>query len=242
MTRSILAFWALMFVPAMVSAQVVVIEKKNDSKKEEASIDLSMDATAETSASITAGAAAKPTGEPSNKKNAGDQVPTDQETGEGDPSAVPQVVDTPQTYHGKLARGHALYLSGDYEGALSAYEEAKTKTPGDPLGYYFIGCALAKLDRYDDAIISMRTIANVGGGKNPSLEAKGLFMIAVIEEMRAKLDSAKEAWNVYKGYAQTHTDAVTFIPTAEARLSAFEKKRALDEQYVAVRERIDASK
>ncbi len=156
-------------------------------------------------------------------------------------ATAPQVVDTPETVHGKLARGHRLYLGSDFAGALSAYEQAKEMEPGNAAIYYFIGCAQIKLDRFDDARVTLKTVSTLAGAKDESLSAKAMFLVAVLEENRRRFDTAKEDWGAYKGYAQTHQQAVTFIATAEARLEAIERKRKLDEEYAVVRERIASS-
>jgi tetratricopeptide (TPR) repeat protein len=168
------------------------------------------------------------------------------QTGQSEPAgtevSAPQIKKTGQTYHGRLAAGHQLYQKGDYSSALSEYEAAKQMSPGDPIAYYFIGCTQARLARYDDAIVTLKTTSTLAGDKNPSLHAKALFFSAVVEEMRWRLDEAEAAWNAYRGFAQTHDSAKTFPNTPEARLAAIEKMRKLDKEYSAVRERLESSK
>ncbi len=149
----------------------------------------------------------------------------------------PQVVNTPMTFAQRLAHGHGLYLGKNYTGALSTYEQAKELEPGNALVYYFIACAQAKLGRHVDARVTLKTVVTVAG-KDESLAAKAMFLTAVIEDDGRRFDIAKEDWTAYKGYAQTHQDAVTFASSADARLEAFEKKRELYEKYAVVRERI----
>ena len=157
---------------------------------------------------------------------------------QGEPISTQQIVDTQLPFHGKLARGHDLYKTGNYEGALSAYEQAKSDQPNDPIAYYFIGCALAKLGRFDNAIIALKTMATMAGTRERALHAKALFMVAVVEELQGKRENAKEAWQAYKSYAVTAGDITTFPATAESRLQAFEKVEKLDQEYKIVRERI----
>jgi tetratricopeptide (TPR) repeat protein len=153
-----------------------------------------------------------------------------------------QVIDSGATFHGELARGHELYKSQDFEGAYQAYEAAKDKAPGSPIAYYFLGCTQVRLARYDDASVTLRAVTTMAGDKNQSLHAKALFMIAIVEEMRVKLDSAKEAWNAYKAYVEPRKDAISYIGTAVARIDAIDKKLALDEKYKVVQDRLAASK
>lgn len=138
----------------------------------------------------------------------------------------------------KLASGHALYLQGDFPGALAAYEEAKELAPGSAHVYYFIGCAQARLNRYDDALVTWRTATTIAGAKDENTAGKALFQIAVTEEQRSRFDAAKDAWTAYQGFAQTHAKALTFVSSAKARLEALDKRAKLNEEYAPVREKI----
>jgi hypothetical protein len=169
-------------------------------------------------------------------------VPAEQAAPTGQQATAPQVKGTPLTYQGKLVNGHDMYMKGDFQGALTAYEVAKQMSPGEPITYYYIGFTQAKMARYDDAVVTLRTTCTLAGEKDPSLHAKALFAIGVVEEMRWNLDAAKEAWIAYQGFKQTHESAQMFLSTAEARLVAIEKMQKLDEQYQVVRERIEGSK
>jgi tetratricopeptide (TPR) repeat protein len=144
------------------------------------------------------------------------------------------------SFDGVLAEGHALYLAGDYEGALAKYQEAKEQESGNALAYYFVGCAFSALDKTEDAISALNTSATIAGEKDQSLHAKALFMVAVLRERSADWDAAKEAWTKYQGFAQTHSDATTFVPIAQERLDAIEKRVKLDADYQVVRDRIKA--
>ena len=153
-----------------------------------------------------------------------------------------QLVETGATFHGELAKGHELYKNKDFEGAYTAYEAAKDKQPGSPLAYYFLGCTQIQLARYDDASVTLRAVTTMAGTKNPSIHAKALFLIAMVEEMKGQLVAAKDAWTIYKSFIEANKDAIGYPGTADARIQAIDKKRALDEKYKVVQERIAASK
>jgi tetratricopeptide (TPR) repeat protein len=161
-------------------------------------------------------------------------------TAEGAPEVevVPELEPEQTNFHGQLAKGHALYVSGDYTGALTAYDAAKTMAPGEAVVNLFVGYTQAKLGRYDDAILALRTITTMSGSQDASLHAKALFVIAWVEEMRGGIEAIEGAWTGYEGYAQIHNDALTFVTTAQARIAALERMRKLDEKYRIVRERI----
>jgi len=152
-------------------------------------------------------------------------------------SEKPAAAQLPAHYEGKLARGHAAYLATDYEAALGAYQAAKDQDAGRPLAYYFMACAMSKLDRHDDAIAMLKTAATIAGEKDPSLHAKALFMIAVVRERKGDWKAAKTAWSEYVSYAKTHGDATTFVPVAEERIGVIDKKLQLEQEYAPVREK-----
>ena len=151
--------------------------------------------------------------------------------------AEPAASDLPAHYEGKLARGHASYMATDYSGALATYQAAKDQDAGRAPAYYFMACAMSKLDRHDEAIAMLKTTATIAGEKDQTLHAKALFMIAVVQERKGDWTAAKVAWNEYLSYAKTHGDATTFVPIAEERIEVIEKKLKLDEEYGPVRER-----
>ncbi len=160
-----------------------------------------------------------------------------------EPVAAPApAIDTSLDFHGLISQGHSLYIQQNFEGAMQSYEAAKNKEPGDPMVYYFIGCVQIKLARFDDAQVTFTTVKTMAGDKDTNIHAKALFMLAHLEELRSNLDAAMNAWTAYKGYVQTRTVAANYIATADARMAVIEAKRALDEQYKVVVERIQASK
>ena len=156
---------------------------------------------------------------------------------EAEAEAGAEATGRPATYAGDLAAGHARYLATDYAGALEAYERAKEREPGNAEAYYFIGCAQAKLEQYEDAVSVLKTAATIAGSKNKTLHAKALFLVAVIAERRDDWTGARTAWTEYLGYAQTNTDAEVFVETAKARLEALEKRQEIEDDYAPVREK-----
>ena len=154
-----------------------------------------------------------------------------------EPAAEPAAA-LPEGFEAKLDYGHGLYLKGDYEGALKVYTAARDSRSTDPLPFYFIACAAAKLERFEDAETALSALSAMCGEKVPSLHARGMFLSAVIAELKGDKEGAVAAWGAYKTFAEAHSSVPVFPATADARLAAFEKVRALDEQYRVVRERI----
>jgi len=144
----------------------------------------------------------------------------------------------PLTFLGKLYRGHRQYVDNDHQSALTSYEEAKDMEPANAEGYYFIACAQAKIGRIDDALVTLKTVATLAGGKNDSLQAKALFVSALLEERRGKLDRAREAWKSYLRFAESKRGLKTFPATARGRLQSIEARQQREKEYAVVKERI----
>lgn len=144
----------------------------------------------------------------------------------------------PESFSDKIEYGHSLYLKGDFQGASAAYRAAKDSKPSDPLPLYLIACAQAKLGQYDEALSTLSALKTVCGEELASLHARGLFLAAVIEEKRGDDENTVAAWTAYKQFVSGRSGIPSFVASADARIKAVEKRRALDEQYKPVRERI----
>jgi tetratricopeptide (TPR) repeat protein len=156
---------------------------------------------------------------------------------EDEPSSAP----IPSGFDDKLAFGHSLYMKGDFKGALNVYNQAKAMKSSDPLVLYFIASAEAKLGHFDEAITALQAMKTLTGEKIASLTARALFLTALVEETRQNDDNTVKAWQAYKEFVTAHSGIPGFVGAADARLSAFEKKRQLYEQYEVVRQRITAA-
>jgi tetratricopeptide (TPR) repeat protein len=151
----------------------------------------------------------------------------------------PIIIDENDSLYTRLTKGHRLFMQNNYPGALTIYESAKTMDPSVAEPYVFMSYALAKLGRYDDALVVVAAAAVPMDNQDESMQAKALFTRVVIEEMRGPSDAVKEGWMAYELYAQNHENAVTFVSTAKARLGALKKIKELDDKYQIVRERIE---
>ncbi len=146
------------------------------------------------------------------------------------------------TFDGKIAEGHALYLAGDFEGAIAKYEEAKDVEPGRGDTYYFIACALSKVEgKTGEAVSVFKTAATIAGSKDENLHGKALFAAAAVLEASGDLDAAGTAWNEYLQYANAHAEATVFPAIAQQRIDVIVKKKKLDTEYSAVKEKMTKS-
>ena len=146
------------------------------------------------------------------------------------------------TYEGLLAIGHAKYVASDFTSAMQQYEQARLKDPARPEAYYFIGCAQKAQGRYQEAVQNLASAATVAGEDDAAMNARALFVIAVVWETARNFDKAKYAWIQYKAFARLHADANPFIDVADAHIAAIDalaQRNAGDKKVI---ERIEASK
>jgi tetratricopeptide (TPR) repeat protein len=137
-----------------------------------------------------------------------------------------------------IQRGHRAFQARDFDTALAAYREAAMATPPLPIAHYFIGAAQRAKGLYDEALESFRTASRLAGDSDAGLKAKSLFNIAMTQEAKKDLASAKEAWLEYKTWCTTHASITGFPQVADERVAAIEAVQQLNQTYDAVRQRI----
>ncbi len=136
-----------------------------------------------------------------------------------------------------LVKGHDAYIVKDYEKALKIYKEAAEENSKSPKPHYFIGCAHRAMKNYDKAVDSFKT-AFLMASDDTWWKGLASFNIAATYELAGDLKAAKSAWEDFKRFAEEKPLLSKFVSTAESRIKAIDKYRALDEKYKAVRERI----
>ncbi len=144
------------------------------------------------------------------------------------------------TYEGLLAIGHGQYVSQNFEGAIAQYEKAKNAESGRPEAYYFIGCAMARQKRWDEAVTVLKSAATVAGESHPAMHARALFVVAVTLEQAGDLSKARFAWAAYKEYSVAHPSITGFAAVADQRVKANEALDRRKQEYQIVRDRIAA--
>ncbi len=94
--------------------------------------------------------------------------------------------------HPLVAKGRAAYEAGNYEEALSAFEEAKKERPDDPAVEYNRGVALAQLGRIAEAKSAFQRVTE---SKRPELQEKSWYNLGNIH---ATTGERKEALQAYR--------------------------------------------
>lgn len=134
-----------------------------------------------------------------------------------------------------LAKGHAAYLDGKAEAALTFYEGATAAAPGESSIHFYIGCALARLGRDDEAVAALQTALSVDTGRNPNLANRVGMFRGQLEERRQNWDAAATA---YQDVTSRGTQPVSVIAAAKTRQEAIAARARLSEAYASVRQRI----
>jgi tetratricopeptide (TPR) repeat protein len=137
-----------------------------------------------------------------------------------------------------LKKGDDLYVARDFDGAISAYQQAISGEPQNPMGHYRIGEAhLAKgSDKEAEAswVSALRFV-----GKNHGLKAKILFVLADLRERQANLEDATERWEAYAQFAKTQPETKSYPATAADRKKRIAERQKMVNEYAAVKARIE---
>lgn len=94
--------------------------------------------------------------------------------------------------HPLVAKGRAAYEAGQYEDALSAFEEAKKERPDDPAVEYNRAVSLAQLGRIAEAKSAFQRVVE---SKRPELQEKAWYNLGNIH---ATTGERKEALQAYR--------------------------------------------
>lgn len=151
-----------------------------------------------------------------------------------------------------INQGDAAFLAQDLDGASNHYQAAITGSPKDPVGHLRMAeVSLRKneLERAHEFITAALRFAE----KDLRVRAAASFLMAELQERLKMHDDATEAWNGYKAIdgqlpaekpksnGKGPLPAHVYVETADSRIAAIEAKKKLDDQYAAVRERIQAN-
>lgn len=148
-------------------------------------------------------------------------------------------------------KGDAAFLAQDLTAATNHYQAAITSSPKDPVGHLRMAEVSLKqneLARASEFITAALRFAD----KDFRSKAAASFLLAELRERQAMNEDAKNAWSQYKALdsqlpkEKPKSDKGPLSPhiyaeTADSRVAAIDAKKKLDDEYTAVRERIQAN-
>lgn len=137
-----------------------------------------------------------------------------------------------------LKLGDASFLARDYDAAIKHYQEAITKEPQHPLGHLRMAEVLIQKGTFVEAA-QAAAAAQRFAGKNPTLGARALFLIAWMHELQQQWEEAIAAWNAYAKFAREQAKAKVFQRTPPERLKRIQDRKQLQQDSAAVKERIE---
>jgi tetratricopeptide (TPR) repeat protein len=138
--------------------------------------------------------------------------------------------------------GNAKYVSRDFTGAIDLYRKAIQSNPKHPLGHYLLGEAQLAAGNIGEAEASWKQAELVADGRDPTLRARILFVLADIRERQKRWDDAKAAWRVYADWSAKYADAGVFPQSASSRQQVIDAMMKQDKAYDIVRQRIAETK
>lgn len=136
-----------------------------------------------------------------------------------------------------LKVGDSAYLARDYENAIAQYQDAISKDPQNPLGHLRAAETQFQLEKYPEAL-QAADAAKRFGASEPNVQAKALFLVALIHERQGELDQANEDWKAYQAFARQQPKAKVHQRTPPERQKRIQTAKQLKEEYAAVKERI----
>lgn len=138
-----------------------------------------------------------------------------------------------------LKKGDDLYVARDLDGAITQYKDAISKSPQNPMGHYRIGEAhLAKGDVQEAEAAWVAALRYVG--KDASLKAKIMFVLADLRERQKSYDDAIERWTAYGTFATQNTSIKAYPATATDRKKKVDEWKKVSADAAEVKKRIEA--
>lgn len=148
-------------------------------------------------------------------------------------------------------KGDAAFMAQDLTGAANHYQAAITGAPKNPIGHLRMAEVSLKqneLARAQEFITAALRFAE----KDFRVKAAASFLMAELRERQAMDEDAKSAWSQYKALESQLPQEKpksdkgprpphVYVETADSRIAAIDAKKKLNEEYAAVRERIQAN-
>jgi tetratricopeptide (TPR) repeat protein len=185
------------------------------------------------SGALAADKAAPPAKAPSDGKGAKSDAP---QIGSDGVRRDPKGIKGISPYMEMIAKGDRSSVARDFEGAILAYREAIKLEPEKALGHYRVGSAqLAKGDQKEAEAAFVNGLRFVG--KDGTLKAKLIFVLADLRERQKNNDEAIGRWKEYSKNAEDEKEAITYPATATERVARNEawKKNVAESEEVKAR-------
>ena len=150
----------------------------------------------------------------------------------------PQGVKGISPFQEAIKKGDDLFIARDFEGALTAYTDAISHEPKNPLGHYRMGeaqMAAGDLGGAEAAFIAGLRFA----GSDAALKAKLTFLLADVHERQKAYDKASDRWSEYQALVTQQKEAGGFPATAIERKRALEAWKTTSLNAAAVKARIE---
>lgn len=151
------------------------------------------------------------------------------------PRKDPEGIRGISPYMEALKKGEDAYVARDFQGAVTAFQDAIKLDVQKMVGYYRIGEAQLALNNITEAEAQWQNALTKTGPDE--LKAKVLFNLADLRERQAKWQEAKDAWNTYSTFCTEHPKALTYAATALERVKMIDRRVKDEKDYGEVKER-----
>ncbi|MFO0695842.1 MAG: tetratricopeptide repeat protein [Polyangiales bacterium] len=139
-----------------------------------------------------------------------------------------------------IQEGLEALRTGRSADALPAFVRARESEPSRPEAHYYLGVALRREGRLDDALVTFRTALSVATTANDAaLRLRARIAVAdTLERMPGRLAEARAAWDELR-QAAAQGDATIPSDLPRLRVEAIDARLRLDEEATVVRRRIE---
>ena len=142
-------------------------------------------------------------------------------------------------YTQQVQRGIAAAVSGDADGARTAFSQAVSTDGTRPMAPYFLATLYRSNGELEEALNGFRRAAQLAESANtPIWRARALQGVAsTLERMDGRLEEAAAAWQEYVRFADANS-TVAHPQLGRARIQAINIVVEQEAAYATVRERI----
>jgi tetratricopeptide (TPR) repeat protein len=139
-------------------------------------------------------------------------------------------------YMEAIKKGEDAYVARDFQGAVSAFQEAIKLDVQKMIGYYRIGEAQLALNNIPEAEAQWQNALTKTGPDD--LKAKVYFVLADLRERQMKWQEAKDAWTAYANFLTSNPKALGYPATGVERQKMIDRRVKDEKDYGEVKERI----
>jgi tetratricopeptide (TPR) repeat protein len=138
-----------------------------------------------------------------------------------------------------MAKGDGALLARDYDAAISAYRDALSKSPQNPIPQYRVAEAQKLKGDLKEAEASYNAALRLVGN-DATMKAKILFCLADLSERQKDSEQATQRWTEYETFVKSAEKAKAYPASAAERKKRIQEWKQISSDSAAVKARIES--